>query len=140
MFSFRQVSHRSCNCGLVLPLGLLLLLSGEYEECLFNGFLLVCGLREADRIGVWRLTLSVLPLDCDLFLALGLVAAAALPRLGTRGVDERGESLVAFTRAIAVFSSATIRLWTLSSNSLLGTSVISLYFDDAIKSLCILAS
>ena len=50
------------------------------------------------------------------------------------GDTEMG-SRVALTRAIADFSSAIIRLCRLSSSSLLGTSVMSLYLADPIRSL-----
>ena len=42
---------------------------------------------------------------------------------------------VAFSKAFAAFSSATIRLWRLSNNSLLGISVMSLYLSDPMRSL-----
>ena len=66
------------------------------------------------------------PADSDLHLCTKLSD-------GCFSVEER-ESLVAFTRAMALFASACMRFWRLSKSSLLGTSVIFLYLADAMRS------
>ena len=50
--------------------------------------------------------------------------------------EERMGGLTALSRANADFSSATIRLWRVSNNSLLGTSVMSLC--KVVRVLCVL--
>ena len=130
-----QLSHLSCSCGLEVPS----FLFGEYDGRLL-GLSLFCGLLELERFAVLCFRpLLILSPDCDLRLAvvcvlyLGLVEVCDVFRL-LLGDTEMGNR-VALTRAIADFSSATIRLCRLSSNSLLGTSVMSLYLADPIRSL-----
>ena len=54
--------------------------------------------------------------------------------------EERIGGRTALSRANADFSSATIRLWRVSNNSLLGISVMSLYLSDPMRSLCAVCS
>ena len=118
--SLRQLSHLSCSCDLEL----LLLLLGDNEGCLLWCVWLCCRLREP---------------EADLFLSLGLLEVCVRLRVPCFGVEER-ESFVALTRAMALFSSACMRFWRLSKSSLLGTSVMFLYFVLAMRSLWIFAS